>query len=63
MCSPFETVPLAEFIAGKLTITTPTEVDNGAGIPLFFSTALERVICVQKIFLLCLSEAGKYLSM
>ncbi|KAK2470412.1 hypothetical protein H9L39_18029 [Fusarium oxysporum f. sp. albedinis] len=55
-------VPLAEFIARKLTTTTPMEANNGAGIPLFFSTALERAIRVRKMFSMHLSEANKHLS-
>ncbi|KAH7471243.1 hypothetical protein FOMA001_g13142 [Fusarium oxysporum f. sp. matthiolae] len=55
-------VPLAEFIARKLTMTTPMEANNGAGIPLFFSTALERAIRVRKMFSMHLSETNKHLS-
>ncbi|EXM14534.1 hypothetical protein V3481_012917 [Fusarium oxysporum f. sp. vasinfectum] len=55
-------VPLAEFIARKLTMTTPMEANNGAGIPLFFGTALERAICVRKMFSMHLSETNKHLS-
>ncbi|KAF4443572.1 bloom syndrome protein [Fusarium austroafricanum] len=55
-------VPLAEFISRKLTATTPMEANNGAGVPLFFSTALERAICVRKMFSMHLSETNKHLS-
>ncbi|KAF6515428.1 hypothetical protein HZS61_005334 [Fusarium oxysporum f. sp. conglutinans] len=55
-------VPLAEFIARKLTTTTPIEANNGAGIPLFFRTALERAIRVRKMFSMHLSETNKHLS-
>ncbi|WKT54174.1 hypothetical protein QSH57_004758 [Fusarium oxysporum f. sp. vasinfectum] len=55
-------VPLAEFIACKLTTTTPIEANNGAGIPLFFRTALERAIRVRKMFSMHLSETNKQLS-
>ncbi|KAI8415918.1 hypothetical protein FOFC_05545 [Fusarium oxysporum] len=37
-------VPLAEFIACELITTTAIEANNGAGILLFFRTALERAI-------------------
>ncbi|RKL07788.1 hypothetical protein BFJ70_g16865 [Fusarium oxysporum] len=43
-------VPLAEFIARKLTTTTALEANNGAGIPLFFHMALGRAIRVRKMF-------------
>ncbi|EXL39720.1 hypothetical protein FOCG_17691 [Fusarium oxysporum f. sp. radicis-lycopersici 26381] len=55
-------VPLAKFIARKLTTTTPIEANNGAGIPLFFRTALERAIRVRKMFSMHLSETNKQLS-
>ncbi|KAH7460204.1 hypothetical protein FOMA001_g19618 [Fusarium oxysporum f. sp. matthiolae] len=55
-------VPLAEFIARKLTTTTPMEANNGAGIPLFFRTALERAIRIRKMFSMHLSETNKHLS-
>ncbi|KAK2666955.1 hypothetical protein RAB80_017376 [Fusarium oxysporum f. sp. vasinfectum] len=55
-------VPLAEFIARELTTTTAIEANNGAGIPLFFRTALERAIRVRKMFSMHLSETNKHLS-
>ncbi|KAK2685023.1 hypothetical protein QWA68_016374 [Fusarium oxysporum] len=55
-------VPLAEFIALKLTTTTAIEANNGAGIPLFFRTALGRAIRVRKMFSMHLSETNKHLS-
>ncbi|EXM15213.1 hypothetical protein FOTG_16428 [Fusarium oxysporum f. sp. vasinfectum 25433] len=55
-------VPLAEFIARKLTTTTAIEANNGTGIPLFFRTALERAIRVRKMFSMHLSETKKHLS-
>ncbi|PON15086.1 hypothetical protein C2W62_25695 [Candidatus Entotheonella serta] len=54
-------VPLAEFIAGKLT-TTATETDKAAGIPSFFSAALDRVIRVRKAFSVRLSRNTRHLS-
>ncbi|EXL63693.1 hypothetical protein FOPG_20034, partial [Fusarium oxysporum f. sp. conglutinans race 2 54008] len=56
-------VPLAEFIACELITTTAIEANNGAGILLFFRTALERAIRIRKMFLMHLSETNKYLSM
>ncbi|EXA28826.1 hypothetical protein FOVG_19591 [Fusarium oxysporum f. sp. pisi HDV247] len=55
-------VPLAEFIARELTTTTAIEANNGAGIPLFFRTALERAIRVRKMFSMHLSETNKHIS-
>ncbi|SCV61293.1 uncharacterized protein FFFS_15862 [Fusarium fujikuroi] len=55
-------VPLAEFITRELTTTTAIEANNGAGIPLFFRTALERAIRVRKMFSMHLSETNKHLS-
>ncbi|KAG5762530.1 hypothetical protein H9Q72_009372 [Fusarium xylarioides] len=55
-------VPLAEFIARKLTTRTPMKANNRAGIPLFFSTALEQAIGIRKMFSIHLSKANKHLS-
>ncbi|KAL6918992.1 hypothetical protein FSST1_003018 [Fusarium sambucinum] len=54
-------VPLAKFIASNLT-TTPVEDNNTAGIPSFFSTALDRAIQVRKKFSSLLKDAGESLS-
>ncbi|KAI3573588.1 hypothetical protein IWW34DRAFT_707176 [Fusarium oxysporum f. sp. albedinis] len=45
-----------------LTTTTAIEANNGAGIPLFFRTALERAIRVRKMFSMHISETNKHLS-
>ncbi|KAF7555341.1 hypothetical protein G7Z17_g2208 [Cylindrodendrum hubeiense] len=55
-------VPLAEFIADKLT-TSPSEMDHGAGIPLFFSTALGRAISVRKAFSTSLGDIKGHLNL
>ncbi|KAI5462203.1 hypothetical protein BGZ63DRAFT_403462 [Mariannaea sp. PMI_226] len=56
-------VPLAEFIASKLVGTTATtEVENGAEIPSFLSTTLERVIHVRKTFAARFSETDVHLN-
>ncbi|KAF5234223.1 hypothetical protein FAUST_7749 [Fusarium austroamericanum] len=55
-------VPLAEFIARKLTLTTSMEATNGTQIPLFFRTALERAIWARKTFSVHFSEANKHLN-